>query len=274
MLAPAIERIARRAGRVPRAVTADRGYGEAAVEDALHAIGVRHVVLPRKGKPNAQRREIQNRRVQEDGPMANRLRRPHQLRQTRLRSRPNPHRRPPRRPNLVRARHLRPQPRQDRRTPRMTTRRPTHDPDRRSRGTAPPRTPTTRSQRPRVLQVEVGRAHMAVPPKRNHRGGLVGRERVAKRGPRGGLIRSVASVTLRPSRQRESHWCGSPVRFRHASNPTKTPTKRPTKKPSAQVTASRPRLNWHQEDVGDALTVGAPPKSAPRGVTSTATPFG
>jgi transposase, IS5 family len=63
MLAPAIERIARRAGRVPRAATADRGYGEAAVEDALHAIGVRHVVLPRKGKPNAQRREIQNRRA-------------------------------------------------------------------------------------------------------------------------------------------------------------------------------------------------------------------
>lgn len=63
MLPPAIERITRRAGRVPRAVTADRGYGEQAVEDALHAIGVRHVVLPRKGKPNAQRREIQNRRA-------------------------------------------------------------------------------------------------------------------------------------------------------------------------------------------------------------------
>jgi len=63
MLAPAIERIARRAGRVPRAVTADRGYGEAAVENALHAIGVRNVVLPRKGKPNAQRRAIQNRRA-------------------------------------------------------------------------------------------------------------------------------------------------------------------------------------------------------------------
>jgi transposase, IS5 family len=63
MLAPAIERIARRAGRVPRAVTADRGYGEAAVEDALHDLGVRHIVLPRKGKPNAHRREIQNRRA-------------------------------------------------------------------------------------------------------------------------------------------------------------------------------------------------------------------
>jgi len=63
MLTPAIERIARRAGRVPRAVTADRGYGEQAVEDALRAMGVRHVVLPRKGRPNAQRREIQDRRA-------------------------------------------------------------------------------------------------------------------------------------------------------------------------------------------------------------------
>jgi IS5 family transposase len=63
MLAPAIERIARRAGRVPKAATADRGYGEASVEDALRELGVRHVVLPRKGRPNAARREIQNRRA-------------------------------------------------------------------------------------------------------------------------------------------------------------------------------------------------------------------
>jgi IS5 family transposase len=61
MLVPAIERIARRAGRVPKAATADRGYGEAAVEDALHEIGVRKVVLPRKGRPNAARRDIENR---------------------------------------------------------------------------------------------------------------------------------------------------------------------------------------------------------------------
>ncbi|MGO9875453.1 MAG: hypothetical protein ACLPVY_16825 [Acidimicrobiia bacterium] len=33
LLAPAIERIDRRAGRVPRAATAHRGYGEPAVED-------------------------------------------------------------------------------------------------------------------------------------------------------------------------------------------------------------------------------------------------
>ena len=63
MLAPAIKRVARRAGRAPRAVTADRGYGEANVEDQLRDAGVRHVVLPRKGRPNAARREIENRRA-------------------------------------------------------------------------------------------------------------------------------------------------------------------------------------------------------------------
>jgi IS5 family transposase len=63
MLAPAIARITRRAGRTPRAVTADRGYGEQAVEDTLRAVGVRHVVLPRKGRPTTARREIENRRA-------------------------------------------------------------------------------------------------------------------------------------------------------------------------------------------------------------------
>jgi IS5 family transposase len=63
MLVPAIERIRARTRRTPRAVTADRGYGEAAVDDALHAAGVGYVVLPRKGKPNAARRQIENRRA-------------------------------------------------------------------------------------------------------------------------------------------------------------------------------------------------------------------
>ena len=63
MLAPAIVRITRRTGRAPRAVTSDRGYGEAAVEDELRSLGVRHVVLPRKGKPNAARRQIEQRRA-------------------------------------------------------------------------------------------------------------------------------------------------------------------------------------------------------------------
>jgi IS5 family transposase len=63
MLVPAVERVTRRAGRVPRAVTADRGYGEAKVEDTLRELGVHTVVLPRKGKPSTARREIEHRPV-------------------------------------------------------------------------------------------------------------------------------------------------------------------------------------------------------------------
>jgi len=62
-LEPAIRRIKQRTGRALRAVTADRGYGEAGVEDALRNLGVRHVVLPTKGKPTVARREIENRRA-------------------------------------------------------------------------------------------------------------------------------------------------------------------------------------------------------------------
>jgi IS5 family transposase len=60
-LAPAVERVIRRAGRKPRTVTADRGYGEKRVEDELHDLGVRHVVIPRKGKPSAARRAEEHR---------------------------------------------------------------------------------------------------------------------------------------------------------------------------------------------------------------------
>ena len=91
MLVPAIERITRRTGRVPRAVTADRGYGEQGVEDALHAVGsaLRRVAPQRKTERGAPR-DPEPASVQEDGPMANRLRRTHQLRQTRLRTRTAP----------------------------------------------------------------------------------------------------------------------------------------------------------------------------------------
>ena len=65
-LAPAIERIGRRTGRAPRAVTADRGYGEASVERDLHALGVRSVAIPRKAKPGAARREFEHRRAFRD----------------------------------------------------------------------------------------------------------------------------------------------------------------------------------------------------------------
>lgn len=59
MLAPAIARIARRAGHMPKAVTADRGYGEAGVDAELEAMGVARVCIPRKGKPGAARRAVQ-----------------------------------------------------------------------------------------------------------------------------------------------------------------------------------------------------------------------
>jgi transposase, IS5 family len=62
-LAPAIERIKHRTGRAPRAVTADRGYGEASVEADLHALGVRAVAIPRRSKPSAPRRAFEHRRA-------------------------------------------------------------------------------------------------------------------------------------------------------------------------------------------------------------------
>ena len=65
-LAPAIARITGRAGRTPRAVTTDRGYGEASVERDLHELGVRSVAIPRKSKPSAARRELEHRRAFRD----------------------------------------------------------------------------------------------------------------------------------------------------------------------------------------------------------------
>jgi transposase, IS5 family len=40
---------------VPGAATADRGYGETAVDDELHALGVERVAIPPKGTPNQAR---------------------------------------------------------------------------------------------------------------------------------------------------------------------------------------------------------------------------
>jgi transposase, IS5 family len=62
-LAPAIQRVKDRAGRPPRTVTADRGYGEAAVEQELTDLGVGHVVIPRKGRPGAARQHVEKRRA-------------------------------------------------------------------------------------------------------------------------------------------------------------------------------------------------------------------
>jgi IS5 family transposase len=60
-LAPAVTRVTKRTGRPPATVTADRGYGEKRVEDDLHDLGVRTVVIPRKGKPGTARQAVEHR---------------------------------------------------------------------------------------------------------------------------------------------------------------------------------------------------------------------
>jgi IS5 family transposase len=62
-LEPAVARIKQRTGRPPRTVTADRGYGEKRVDDALHELGVNNVVIPRKGKPGVARQAQEHRRA-------------------------------------------------------------------------------------------------------------------------------------------------------------------------------------------------------------------
>jgi transposase, IS5 family len=62
MLPKAIARIKKLLGRVPRKATADRAYGEAGIDEELKALGIKTVVIPRKGKPNAARREVEHTR--------------------------------------------------------------------------------------------------------------------------------------------------------------------------------------------------------------------
>ncbi len=62
ILRAAIGRIKKRFSKVPRAATADRGYGEAKVEAELHELGVRHVAIPRKGRPGPQRQAVESAR--------------------------------------------------------------------------------------------------------------------------------------------------------------------------------------------------------------------
>jgi IS5 family transposase len=61
-LGPAVKRIHRRTGRMPGAVTADRGYGQPAVERDLHDLGVRTVAIPRQAKTSATRKTIEHSR--------------------------------------------------------------------------------------------------------------------------------------------------------------------------------------------------------------------
>jgi transposase, IS5 family len=62
-LPPAVARVIKRTGKTPRTVTADRSYGEQAIDGDLHRLGVRHVVIPRKGKPGKARQAAERRRA-------------------------------------------------------------------------------------------------------------------------------------------------------------------------------------------------------------------
>jgi transposase, IS5 family len=61
-LAPAVQRVKKRAGRTPGTVTADRGYGEAKVDEQLTDLGVKDVVIPPRGKPSQARRAEEHRK--------------------------------------------------------------------------------------------------------------------------------------------------------------------------------------------------------------------
>jgi IS5 family transposase len=61
-LAPAIERVRRRAGRAPRAVTADRGYGQPAVERDLQQLGVQVIAIPRQARTPPARKAMEHSR--------------------------------------------------------------------------------------------------------------------------------------------------------------------------------------------------------------------
>jgi IS5 family transposase len=62
-LAPAITRIAQRCGRVPRSVTADRGYGDPATDQDLDKLGVRTIAIPRRAKISPTRRAVEHARA-------------------------------------------------------------------------------------------------------------------------------------------------------------------------------------------------------------------
>ena len=130
LLVPAIARVIARFGRAPRAVTADRGYGEAAVDRDLDDLGVQRVIPPqgpaRRRPPGHPARPL----VPQARQVAHRQRGTHLLPQTRLRVAAHSQRWRDRRGHLVRLGRARPQRHQDQRPrsrSRTTTRR-THRP--------------------------------------------------------------------------------------------------------------------------------------------------
>jgi IS5 family transposase len=62
LLVPAVTRVIALTSRPPAAVTADRGYGEAAIDHHLVALGVARVAIPRKGKTGPDRQAVEHAR--------------------------------------------------------------------------------------------------------------------------------------------------------------------------------------------------------------------
>jgi transposase, IS5 family len=92
-LLPAVERVAAVTGRPPRTVVGDRGFGTAANDQALEALGVKHIGLQRNGTPGKARlalertrrfRRLRNWRVGIEARISH-LKRSFGLRRTRLR---------------------------------------------------------------------------------------------------------------------------------------------------------------------------------------------
>lgn len=59
LLAPAMGRVVALFHRAPSAATADRGYGQASVDEELQVLGVKRVVIPRRGRATGARQKLQ-----------------------------------------------------------------------------------------------------------------------------------------------------------------------------------------------------------------------
>jgi len=59
LLVPAVKRVIARTGKVPGAVTADRGYGEARIDQDLTDLGVARIAIPRRGRAGPARQAVE-----------------------------------------------------------------------------------------------------------------------------------------------------------------------------------------------------------------------
>ena len=109
LLAPALRRVTSLARRAPRAVTADRGYGDAKVDKDLTELGVSFVAIIRKGRQNCSSQPGAKPTLQEPRQVADRLRGEDPRPQALLGVVEEPDGRARRRQGLVRLRHLRQQ---------------------------------------------------------------------------------------------------------------------------------------------------------------------